>query len=138
MTDLPKTGDVFQYPYLWAWQNARGETEGRKERPCCTALVVPLKNGQHRIYILPITTKPPTDAQISVVVPRTEVHRAGLSNDLSQWVILNEWNRETLEASYYIADIDGCGSFSRKFTNQLLGELKTLLNAGQIESVGRE
>lgn len=138
MTDLPKTGDVFHYPYLWAWQDARGETEGRKERPCCTALLIPLKNGQHRIYILPITTKAPTDAQAAIEVPRTEVHRAGLSNDMSQWIILDEWNREILETSYYIADTDGCGSFSRKFTDQLLGELRILLNTGKIETVGRE
>lgn len=138
MTDIPKTGDVFHYPYLWAWQYARGETEGRKERPCCTALIVPLKNGQHRIYYLPITTKAPTDAQAAIEVPRTEVYRAGLSSDLSQWVILNEWNREILETSYYISDADECGNFSRKFTDQLLIELKTLLKTGRIETVGRE
>ena len=33
MTDRPQTGDVFHYPYLWAWQSALGETEGRKDRP---------------------------------------------------------------------------------------------------------
>ena len=101
-------------------------------------MLIPLKNGQHRIYILPITTKAPTDAQAAIEVPRTEVHRAGLSNDMSQWIILDEWNREILEISYYIADTDGCGSFSRKFTDQLLGELRILLNTGKIETVGRE
>ena len=138
MTDIPKTGDVFNYPYLWAWQYARGETEGRKDRPCCTALVVPLKNGQHRIYYLPITTKAPTDGQIAIEVPRTEIQRAGLSSDVSQWVILNEWNREIFETSYYIADADGCGNFSRKFTGQILSKLKASLKAGAIETVGRE
>ncbi len=138
MNDIPETGDVFHYPYLWAWQYARGETEGRKERPCCTALVIPLKNGQHRIYYLPITTKPPTNVQIAIEVPRTEVQRAGLSSDVSQWVILNEWNREIFETSYYIADVDGRGSFSRKFTNQILERLKSSLAAGAIQTVGRE
>ena len=57
---------------------------------------------------------------------------------MSQWIILDEWNREILEISYYIADTDGCGSFSRKFTDQLLGELRILLNTGKIETVGRE
>ena len=138
MSEIPKTGDVFRYPYLWAWQAARGETEGRKDRPCCTALVVPLKNGLHRVYYLPITTKPPSNEQISVEIPHTEVHRAGLSSDVAQWVILDEWNRETLETSYYLADIDGSGSFSRKFTDQILRILQVSLTAGNIQTVGRE
>lgn len=138
MTDLPKTGDVFNYPYLWAWQDARGETEGRKDRPCCAALVVPLKSGKHRIYVLPITTKEPSDQTEALGVPRTEVRRAGLSSDVSQWVILNEWNREILETSFYISDIAGSGNFSRKFTDQLLEKLKLLLASGNIKTVARE
>ncbi|MBY5412804.1 hypothetical protein HFO98_31140 [Rhizobium leguminosarum] len=28
-----RPGEVISYPYLWAWQQQRGETEGRKQRP---------------------------------------------------------------------------------------------------------
>jgi hypothetical protein len=136
--DFPKTGDVFQYPYLWAWQDQRGETEGRKDRPCCTALVIPLSNGQHRIYILAITTKQPTDAQNCMAIPRIEVQRAKLSSDKKQWVILDEWNREILETSFYISEIEAEGQFSKKFTDQLLGKLQDLLQNKQITTVERE
>lgn len=33
-------GQVISYPYLWAWQNERGETEGRKRRPTCVVAAV--------------------------------------------------------------------------------------------------
>ena len=138
MTDRPQTGDVFHYPYLWAWQSALGETEGRKDRPCCVALVVPLRSGHHRVYILPITTKEPAGDVVTLPVPRTEVHRAGLGSEYSQWIILSEWNREIYEQSYYISDRTGSGSFSRAFTDQLLEKLKEQLTVGAIATVGRE
>lgn len=138
MTDLPLTGDVFRYPYLWAWQAALGETEGRKDRPCCVALVVPLKSGYHSVYILPITTKKPASDTVALPVPRTEVRRAGLGMEYSQWIILSEWNREIYEHSYYISDRTGSGSFSRAFTDLLLEKLKEQLSAGAIQAVGRE
>lgn len=33
-------GQVIDYPYLWAWQDERGETEGRKNRPTCVVVAV--------------------------------------------------------------------------------------------------
>ena len=33
-------GQIIAYPYLWAWQNDRGETEGRKSRPTCVVVAV--------------------------------------------------------------------------------------------------
>ncbi|MEM9212616.1 MAG: hypothetical protein AAGA63_14130 [Pseudomonadota bacterium] len=138
MTEAPKTGDVFHYPYLWAWQADLGETEGRKDRPCCVALVIPLKSGLNRVYILPITTKKPAGDEVAVSIPRTEVSRAGLSSDYDQWIILSEWNREIYEQSYYISDRTGTGSFSRAFTDQLLERLKALLSAGAITTILRE
>mgnify|MGYP006932267587 CR=1 FL=1 len=33
-------GQVIAYLYLWAWQNERGETEGRKSRPTCVVVAV--------------------------------------------------------------------------------------------------
>ena len=137
MSEDFKTGDVFDYPYLWSWQYERGETEGRKERPCCVALVVPLSNGHHSIYILPITTKRPTDTQFYVQIPRMEIQRAGLNRDMEQWVIMSEWNRDILETSFYMADGVSNGSFSKKFMDQVLTTLKKMLNAENISVVKR-
>lgn len=38
-----RLGEVISYPYLWAWQQQRGETEGRKRRPVC--VVVAIRNA---------------------------------------------------------------------------------------------
>ena len=57
--DFPKAGQVFGYHYLWKWQAARGETEGRKKRPSCVALVVVNERGKHVLFIAAITSKEP-------------------------------------------------------------------------------
>ena len=36
-----QTGCVIRYPYLWAQQAARGETEGRKDRPTVVGVRCP-------------------------------------------------------------------------------------------------
>lgn len=74
----------------------------------------------------------------SISKPRTEVQRAGLSRDANQWIILNEWNRDIVETSFYIADIEGKGSFSKIFTDQLLNMLKEVLRADKIRVVNRD
>lgn len=92
-----KTGDILEFPYLWAWQKQRGETEGRKDRPCCLALISNLPSGKHRIFLVPITTVPPTPELAAVQVPQIEAKRAGLHDHVRQWVILSEWNADILE-----------------------------------------
>lgn len=138
VSNLPKTGDVFDYPYLWGWQDDRGETEGRKDRPSCVALIVPIAQDKHRIYILPLTTKEPEPGRHSIAIPQTERVRAGLGKDREQWLLLDEWNREVLETSYYFSDRKQRGSFSRRFMDQALIELRKLLASKSISTVGRE
>ena len=131
------TGDVIQFPYLWAWQAARGETEGRKDRPCCLALIVPLQNGNHRIFLLPITTSPPPPEAHAVEVPAIEARRAGLDSHLRQWVMVSEWNADILEQSFYLDHAEPRGRFSKPFLNGLLTELRQLLQAGHLRTVSR-
>ncbi|EJJ26245.1 hypothetical protein PMI11_05497 [Rhizobium sp. CF142] len=53
-------GQVIDYPYLWAWQHERGETEGRKLRPICVVVAVRGANdGLTHLALLAITTQPP-------------------------------------------------------------------------------
>lgn len=49
-------GLIIAYPYLWAWQNDRGETEGRKSSPTC--VVIALRGAPDRL-LLAVTTHPP-------------------------------------------------------------------------------
>ncbi|MEZ2127876.1 MULTISPECIES: hypothetical protein [unclassified Sinorhizobium] len=39
--DLIQTASVIRYPYLWAREAGRGETEGRKERPVAVGVRMP-------------------------------------------------------------------------------------------------
>ncbi|MGO7564462.1 hypothetical protein ACC754_34190 [Rhizobium johnstonii] len=52
-----RPGEVISYPYLWAWQLQRGETEGRKQRPVC--VVIAIRNaadGNTHLALLAITS----------------------------------------------------------------------------------
>ena len=53
-------GLIIAYPYLWAWHNDRGETEGRKSSPTC--VVVALRgatDGLTHLALPAVTTHPP-------------------------------------------------------------------------------
>ena len=139
MIDLYQTGDVLRYPYLWLWQHRRGETEGRKDRPCCLALTTTTRGGQTRLYLLPITSTRPDEDEIFVQVPQIEARRAGLDADRTQWVILTEWNADILEASHYLdRQQKAQGSFSRTFLHGLLARLRQSLEQGGLATVRRD
>ena len=36
MTDAPRVGDVWNFPFLWKSEERCDETEGRKHRPCAS------------------------------------------------------------------------------------------------------
>lgn len=71
-------GQVISYPYLWAWQHERGETEGRKSRPTCVVIAVRgARDGLTHLALLAITTQPPTSDRVGLEVSAIECRRAG-------------------------------------------------------------
>lgn len=98
---LPTAGDVIHYPYLWQREDIAGETEGRKNRPVCVAVLLPVKEV-HFIYLLAITSKRPFANQVAIEIPELEMKRAGLDWDSPSWIIINEWNKDDVEESYYL------------------------------------
>ncbi len=58
----PQAGDVWRYPYRWAWQAECGEMEGRKTRPVTLAALLPIASTTTHLYLLPITGTPPQAA----------------------------------------------------------------------------
>jgi len=99
MTDKPAAGEVFRYPFLWKRQQERGETEGRKPRPVCMAVMTTAAKGHTLLFIVPITTQLPRAARVAVEVPVMEARRAGLDSGQSCWVMLDEFNTDVLERS---------------------------------------
>lgn len=118
--DFPCVGQVIDYHYLWKWQECRGETEGRKKRPSCVVVVAIDRNGQHHLFILPITSKEPVADRQALLIPETEARRAKLDTHIPLWVIVDEVNYDILETSYTLEDRTARGQFSPAFSKQIV------------------
>jgi hypothetical protein len=134
----PRTGDVWRYPFVWSREAQDGETEGRKDRPCVVPIVVTAGDGGSFVYFLPITTQPPRKGQNAVEVPQTELRRAGLDTDGPSWVMLDEYNRDRLGASYYIEPGGYMGRFSPAFLDPLRLRFSRLVAKQATTAVARD
>jgi hypothetical protein len=112
-----RPGEVISYPYLWAWQQQRGETEGRKQRPVCVVIAIhSAKDGNTHLALLAITTQPPQTGRIALEIPDIERKRAGLGDLKQCWIMVDEYNYDIVERSWYIEpDQDILGRFSKSF-----------------------
>jgi hypothetical protein len=54
-----RTGCVIRFPYLWAREAERGETEGRKPRPVAVGVRIARPGGDDILLLFPITSQPP-------------------------------------------------------------------------------
>ncbi len=75
-----QTAAVIRYPYLWAREAGKGETEGRKERPFAVGVRIPRPGGDLALFF-PITTKQPERGRFAFKIPVIEKRRAGLDAD---------------------------------------------------------
>lgn len=112
-----RPGQVIDYPYLWAWQDERGETEGRKVRPTCVVVAVRgAKDGLTHLALLAITTQPPLADRAAIEVSAIECRRAGLGDLKSCWIVVDEYNHDVAERSFYIEPHSQIlGRFSKAF-----------------------
>jgi hypothetical protein len=109
-----RTGVIIAYPFLWAHQTDRGETEGRKQRSTVVALRLPRRTGD-AVVLRPITTKQPGRGRRATEVPDTEKQRAGLDLTVRCWIMLDEFNTDVIGKSYYLEPEPPLGTFSRIF-----------------------
>jgi len=109
-----QTGCVIRYPYLWAREAHRGETEGRKDRPVTVGVRVSRADGD-LLLLFPITTKEPDAARFASEIPLIEKRRAGLDPDLRLWIILDEYNTDIVGQSFYLEPEPPIGQFSKAF-----------------------
>ncbi|ENN85566.1 hypothetical protein RHSP_06732 [Rhizobium freirei PRF 81] len=94
-------GQVIDCPYLWTWQRERGETEGRKLRPTFVVAVRGANDGPTHLALLAITTQPPQADRIALEVSDIECRRAGLSDLKRCWIVVDEYNYDVAERSWY-------------------------------------
>lgn len=118
-----RTGEVISYPYLWAWQQQRGETEGRKQRPVCVVIAIRGTNdGNTHLALLAITTQPPQAGRLALEIPEIECKRAGLGDLKQSWIMVDEYNYDIVERSWYIEpDQEILGRFSKSFMVKIAG-----------------
>ncbi|MBY3158483.1 hypothetical protein HFO56_40020 [Rhizobium laguerreae] len=120
--ELIQTASVIRYPYLWAREAGRGETEGRKERPVVVGVRMPRRDGD-LVLFFPVTTKQPEASRFAVEVPAIEKRRAGLDADRRLWIIFDEFNTDIVGNSFYLEPEPPTGRFSKAFFLPLLREL---------------
>jgi len=111
---VPESGDIVIYPYLWLREAAAGETEGRKSRPSCVAVSLE-KSDHHVLFLLPITTQAPTKGTHAIEIPQLEKQRIGLDIGVRSWVVVDEYNLDIAENSYYLEPQEPIGRVSRQF-----------------------
>lgn len=134
----PSVGDVWLYPYLWHREARNGETEGRKDRRCALALVEKTENGSTLVYLVPITSVPPSSAQpFTVEVPEIEKRRAGLDAHLPLWVIADEFNEDVPGQSFYFEPGNRVGSFSSAFIKRIQSLMIQAIKAQKHRKVSR-
>ncbi|TDR93825.1 hypothetical protein [Enterovirga rhinocerotis] len=119
--DALKTGAVVRYPYLWAREQAAGESEGRKKRPAAVGLRIPRPDGD-LLALFPITSAPPGSGRFAVEIPDIEKQRGGLDRDARLWLILDEYNEDVVGRSYYLEPTAPLGHLSRAFLAPLIRE----------------
>ena len=134
----PKIGDIWRYPYLWKREEEAGEEAGRKPRPTALSAVVPVSDKSTLLYLLPITGTEPTKDQDALEIPATEIRRAGLSEYKRLWIILDEYNRDELESSFYFEPNAGIGAFSKAFLKVMSARFMKAIRQQRVSMVNRK
>jgi hypothetical protein len=117
-----RTGCVIRFPYLWVREAERGETEGRKPRPVAVGARIARPKGEDVLVLFPITSQPPFADRFAVEIPEMEKRRAGLDATLRLWIILDEYNQDTIGQSFYLEPEPPLGRFSKAFFLPLMKE----------------
>jgi hypothetical protein len=117
-----RTGCVIRFPYLWVRQAERGETEGRKRRPVAVGVRIPRPASSDVLVLFPITTQPPSPDRFAAEITEMEKRRAGLDATLRLWIILDEYDQDTVDGSFYLEPEPPLGRFSKAFFLPLMKE----------------
>lgn len=113
--DELSTGCVIRFPYLWVREAERGETEGRKPRPVAVGVRIARRGGDDILVLFPITSQPPSAGRFAAEIPEMEKRRAGLDATLRLWIILDEYNQDIINQSFYLEPEPPLGQFSKAF-----------------------
>ena len=89
----PVPGLVLSYQYLWHWEYAQGQDNGRKNRPAVVVLHLAREAPTpNEVVVVPITRTPPANPADGVEIPAATRQRLGMSEEPC-WAIVTEINR---------------------------------------------
>jgi len=138
---------VICYDFLWKHEYYRGQSVGRKDRPCAIALAVKSdENGSKSIFLVPITHSTPTAAEenTSIKVPIKVARHLGL-DDQPCWIKTHElnyfiWRKGHLPAGVIpIHKNKFCyGQLPDALMKQIISLVDTQANTKTIKTVKRE
>lgn len=131
-----RPGHIIDYPYLWQWQQERGESDGRKPRPVCVvAAVRGARDDLTHLALLAITTSRPGEGRTAMEIPEIECRRAGLSGVKRAWVVIDEYNYDIAERSWYL---EPSAEVSRRLSKSFMMKLAAAFAAARpAASTGR-
>ena len=101
----------------------------------CPLLCPSPRNRRCSIYCRSLE---PTDSQDALEIPPTEIRRAGLSEYKRLWIILDEYNRDELEASFYFEPNASVGSFSKAFLKVMSARFAQAIREQRASMVNRK
>ena len=128
-----ETGHVIRFNYLWAREASRGEETGRKTRPAC--IVVRTNSNPAALFLLALTSQPPSKGQAIISVPETECKRAHLR--APSWIIVDEYNRVVEDAVHDFESMEPLGKFSVVFLKKVAEALKAEAISRRLKAVVR-
>jgi hypothetical protein len=91
----PQVGQVVDHHFLWSDEQATGQVEGRKPRPCLIIAVERRKDAAPRVTVLPITSQPPRSGTNAVPIPDDVRLRIRLDRARPAWVVIDDANMFT-------------------------------------------
>ena len=91
-SDDPQVGQIVDHHFLWLDEQAAGQVEGRKARPCLIIAVERRKDTAPRVTVLPITSQPPRAGAHAVPIPDDIKSRIGLDRARPAWVVIDDAN----------------------------------------------
>jgi hypothetical protein len=86
--------------------------------------------------LFPITSQPPLPGRFAAEIPEMEKRRAGLDAALRLWIILDEYNQDSIKQSFYLEPEPPLGYLSKAFFLPLIKEF--IARRASIHGVNRQ
>jgi hypothetical protein len=129
-----KPVSTFPHPAL-AIRTRRNRRSKGNDR--CLALPL-VKDGLTHLFLLAITSSPPSPERKTLEIPETEAHRAGLKKWKQGWVVIDECNYDIAEQSFYLNAAQApLGRFSEAFTAQIKDALRSVIQSSAVHRIDR-